>query len=132
MQAVDGSYNRVPSRLLSRYTLRKHTNLSRILETALVTAPCVVHSPMVDTDRKRVSRDMPISTQPARAVKGELIIPDSPVAEQLDGLPPIFSGAATPAVARKVHGFYLSVAAIFERWVARRSSQPCVMRLDAG
>ena len=38
-------------------------------------------------------------------------------------LPPILVGRYTPAVEAQVKQFYLSVAGIFERWVARRSSQ---------
>jgi len=38
-------------------------------------------------------------------------------------LPAILAGHATPAVAEKVHKFYLSVADIFEMWVRRRTSQ---------
>ena len=34
-------------------------------------------------------------------------------------LPPVVAGHESPAVARKVEGFYLSVAAMFEAWVAR-------------
>lgn len=38
------------------------------------------------------------------------------------GLPPVLLGRATPEVRRRVAEFYGSVAAIFERWVARRES----------
>lgn len=37
-------------------------------------------------------------------------------------LPPILLGRATPAVVAQIEDFYRSVAAIFERWVARRES----------
>lgn len=38
-------------------------------------------------------------------------------------LPPVLLGRATPAVAAQVEQFYDAVAAIFERWVTRRSSK---------
>lgn len=38
-------------------------------------------------------------------------------------LPPIEHGRATPALVRQVHGFYDSVAEIFERWVTRRKNE---------
>ena len=40
----------------------------------------------------------------------------------LDRLPPILLKHGTPAVQQKVSQFYLSIASIFERWVARRES----------
>ena len=45
-----------------------------------------------------------------------------PVKETELELPPILVGRATPAVEAQVGSFYSSVAAIFERWVTRRSS----------
>ncbi|QDU42892.1 Tyrosine recombinase XerC [Symmachiella dynata] len=50
-----------------------------------------------------------------------LSTPQSPT-PQLDNLPPILSGRSTVAVERNVGEFYLSIADIFERWIARRSS----------
>src|SRR5262245_49315163 len=38
-------------------------------------------------------------------------------------LPPVLLGRATPAVVAQVEDFYHSVAAIFDRWVARRPSR---------
>lgn len=38
------------------------------------------------------------------------------------GLPVILSGAETPAIQRKVHSFYGSIAEMYERWVTRRQS----------
>ena len=72
---------------------------------------------MTDTDRKPRAHSMGKGIQPARSVKGELITTGGSPA-LLDNLPPILSGRATPAVAKKVRQFYLSVAEIFERWVA--------------
>ena len=46
-----------------------------------------------------------------------------PVTTTQAELPPILVGRATPAVAAQVRDFYESVAAIFERWVTRRSSK---------
>ena len=40
----------------------------------------------------------------------------------LDQLPPILLKHETPAIKKKVVQFYLSIAEIFERWVARRDS----------
>ncbi len=40
-----------------------------------------------------------------------------------ENLPPILSGAETPATKRKVESFYYSVAQIFEAWVNRRNSE---------
>src|ERR1700722_18998956 len=37
-------------------------------------------------------------------------------------LPPIFAGRATPEVQKRVAQFYVSIATIFEGWVARRPS----------
>src|SRR3712207_5874665 len=37
-------------------------------------------------------------------------------------LPPILAGAATPDIRERVKKFYVSVADIFESWVARRKS----------
>jgi integrase/recombinase XerC len=42
--------------------------------------------------------------------------------DALPALPPVLAGRETPDVLRRVEGFYLSVAEIFERWVARRES----------
>src|ERR1700736_3709280 len=39
-----------------------------------------------------------------------------------ESLPPILAGRATPAVREHVHQFYLSIAEIFEAWIARRKS----------
>jgi len=41
----------------------------------------------------------------------------------LEKLPPILLQHATPAIEKKVKQFYLSIADIFERWVARRDSK---------
>ena len=41
----------------------------------------------------------------------------------LRDLPPILAGAAPDQVEARVEKFFLSVAAIFEAWVARRSSR---------
>lgn len=38
-------------------------------------------------------------------------------------MPPILAGRFTPAAAEQVRQFYVAVAGIFERWVARRSSR---------
>ena len=35
-------------------------------------------------------------------------------------LPPIIAGSTTPTVQKRVRLFYLSVADLFERWIARR------------
>jgi site-specific recombinase XerD len=40
----------------------------------------------------------------------------------LPALPPVIAGAHTPQIEQRVEGFYNSVAAIFEAWVKRRSS----------
>jgi integrase/recombinase XerC len=40
----------------------------------------------------------------------------------LPALPPVIAGANTPDIEKRVEGFYHSVAAIFETWVKRRSS----------
>lgn len=37
-------------------------------------------------------------------------------------LPPILAGRDTPAVRERVHGFFSSIASIFESWVTRRQS----------
>jgi integrase/recombinase XerC len=37
-------------------------------------------------------------------------------------LPPILLGRSTPAVRERVHGFFSSLASLFEAWVARRNS----------
>ncbi len=37
-------------------------------------------------------------------------------------LPPILAGSFTPDIKRRVEGFYVSIAEIFERWVTRRNS----------
>lgn len=44
------------------------------------------------------------------------------VVETAELLPPILSGAETPAARKKVEKFFSSVAEIFERWVTRRKS----------
>ena len=43
-------------------------------------------------------------------------LPDDPK------LPPILAGRLTPEVRDRVRNFYSSIAAIFEAWVARRTS----------
>ncbi len=42
--------------------------------------------------------------------------------EDLEGLPPVLLGHATGVVKERVGRFYLSVAAMFEAWIARRTS----------
>jgi integrase/recombinase XerD len=42
--------------------------------------------------------------------------------EANESLPPILAGQQTPAVKRKVHEFYSSIAELFELWIGRRRS----------
>jgi integrase/recombinase XerC len=55
----------------------------------------------------------------------EMAVIEGPLIGEGDrpGLPPVLLGRATPEVAAQVRGFYDAVAAIFERWVARRPSR---------
>lgn len=64
--------------------------------------------------------NQPDSTSPPRTPQ-PFRMRDVP-AEAADVLPPILVGRHTPDVERKVRGFYLSVAEIFEAWVQRRES----------
>src|ERR1041385_4893185 len=42
--------------------------------------------------------------------------------ENQPGLPPILTGASTPAIRKRVEQFFFSIASIFESWVSRRQS----------
>jgi len=56
-------------------------------------------------------------------MKGEETTELVPVTTTQPELPPILVGRHTPAIEAQVRDFYESVAAIFERWVTRRSSK---------
>ncbi|MCB9609887.1 MAG: tyrosine-type recombinase/integrase [Polyangiaceae bacterium] len=50
-------------------------------------------------------------------------MPSRELVEAAEGLPPVLAGHSTPQLEDKVRGFYGSVAAMFEAWLARRKSQ---------
>jgi integrase/recombinase XerD len=75
-----------------------------------------------------LTKDPRVQGELAAAGAGALVPAASPELIVLEraatiDLPPVLSGHETPQVQAKVQGFYRSVAAMFEAWLARRTSE---------